>query len=49
MYYILDLEKSPPLAVEGISFSNQADACEWIEENGGIVRYTIIWEDSPNT
>jgi hypothetical protein len=49
MYYIIDLEKDPHSAVEGISFTDQSDACLWIEENGGIVRYTIIWVDPPNT
>jgi hypothetical protein len=41
MYYILDLEQTPPEKLSNVEFENKFDACEWIEQNGGIVKYTI--------
>ena len=44
MYYILDLQKIPYIKVPGLNFENELDACQWIDNNGDAVKYTIIEE-----
>jgi hypothetical protein len=47
MYYIIDLEQTPPIKVPGISFTTKEAACTWIDSQPiacPICRYTIIEE-----
>lgn len=45
MYYILDLRTDPPTEVPNLSFQNEYDACDWINQNGNAVIYTIIYKN----
>jgi|LakMenEpi03Aug12_release.lakeMendotaPanAssembly.Ray.scaffolds.fasta_scaffold1755416_2 hypothetical protein len=42
MYNILDLTKNPPSIIPDLKFDNEKDALEWVEQNGGIMMYTVI-------
>jgi hypothetical protein len=42
MYNILDITKNPPLIIPNLKFDNEKEALEWIEQNGGIMMYSVI-------
>jgi hypothetical protein len=42
MYYILDLEQNPPKIIETLEFETEQEACEWIDQNGDAVIYSIV-------
>lgn len=43
MYYILDIQQNPPVKLSN-SFDTEIEACNWINDNGDAVKYTIIKE-----
>lgn len=44
MYYILDISQNPPIKIPNINFNTEIEACEWIDNNGNAIKYTIIKE-----
>jgi hypothetical protein len=42
MYYIIDLETNPPQEVPNLSFETENQACDWINQNGNAIIYSII-------
>jgi len=44
MYYIVDIQQDPPVKLD-IGFETYSEACVWIDENGGITKFTLTEED----
>jgi hypothetical protein len=42
MYKILDLTKNPPSIISDLQFETEKEALEWVDQNGGIMMYTVI-------
>jgi hypothetical protein len=41
MYYILDITQTPSTRIEGLEFNTYEECVEWINNNGGIISYSI--------
>ena len=44
MYYIINLLINPPIKVPDLAFESEDEACDWINNNGDAVKYTIVKE-----
>ena len=45
MYYILNLQINPPMKEPDLVFETEQEACDWIDNNGDAVKYTILKEN----
>ena len=41
MFYILDLRTTPHSIVPNLVFSTEQEAIQWIDQNGGIIIFSI--------